>query len=32
MHAYTALFLFGIIFPVVFILIPLIIENILLKK
>ena len=28
MHAYTALLLFGIIFPIVFILIPLIIENI----
>lgn len=32
MHAYTALLLFGIIFPVVFILIPLIIENILLTN
>jgi hypothetical protein len=32
MHAYTALFLFGIIFPVVFIIIPLVVENILSKK
>lgn len=32
MHAYTALLLFGIISPIVFILIPLIVENILLKK
>lgn len=32
MHTYTALLLFGIIFPVVFILIPLVIENILLTN
>lgn len=32
MHAYTALLLFGIIFPIVFILIPLVIESISLKK
>lgn len=32
MHAYTALAIFGLAFPVVFIIIPLLVENILIKK
>lgn len=32
MHAYTALAIFGLAFPVVFIIIPLIIESILMNK
>lgn len=32
MHAYTALTIFGLVFPVVFIIIPLIIESVLMNK
>ena len=32
MHAYTALIIFGLVAPIVFIAIPLLVENIMLKK
>lgn len=32
MHAYTALFIFGIVAPILFIAIPLVVENIILSK
>lgn len=32
MHAYTALAIFGLVAPVAFIIIPLMMENILVKK
>lgn len=32
MHAYTALAIFGLVFPAVFIIVPLLVENIMLTK
>lgn len=32
MHAYTALLVFGVVAPIVFIIIPMIVESILLNK
>lgn len=32
MHAYTALLIFGLVAPIVFIAIPLVVENIMLSK